>query len=395
MDFFADAVRMTVFGQLAMIVIPLAIAALGLRLRVVTKWIVVALMLVTVSIVASTFYLDDIFYYEVSVTVLNSYTDPAERTFLRDYDAKEFSSQASRDLAKSYAGDSVWQAVAGIFYAFGLVLILIGAALGLLVRTRSPSSTGASGPLGILRGANRLGLLLAVVGALVFFANVLVSNVLVENFGVEYHRGEGIGRGMQSNYWAVEEVGSEEIASWFWPVMILDKVAYVGASLFWIGILILAFPLVKIVWHFVQSTRDMFRVLGFALVVFGASVTVFDFLVLQRFIIPTLREIAAPTRGIMFLSSFSYYPGWLRTSISIMDLLGPISIIAGIVFILLGRYTLPILGSLIAGYFESWFRASGGGSTGSDTSDSSSSSEPTSGGGAGYGAYIRSQGRGR
>ena len=388
LSFFAD-----LFGPISLIVLALAICALCYRLRLAMRFLICALVLAGISLYVARPMLSETFY-DVGLKVLSSYGDPGERAIWPD--------PARRDLPDTVVtevpyGDGLQGfdtttaegrvgAISGLKYETGarylgyaaaallftgLVIACLGTALRLLGVTREPaaapaSTSRASGLFSKIGRDVRVGLAMVAIGWVLFLVGGLPQDIFNGSLpgGVDYLRGEGI---------------NSEAAHLFWPMMILDKVQYMGGALIWMGIAFSFFPLVRRAWRWACSKHDhYYRKLGFALVAFGTPVSVFSLNVLPALIIPTVRETAAPPGDFMFLSSFTYYPEWLRTSMSIMDILGPACIISGILFILFGENTLPWICKLIAKYFSSWFASPGRpSSSGSPSSSERDSGPPT------------------
>ncbi len=362
-----------IFAVGSFIVLAVATCALAFRLRLITRFVIAFLASAGVIIVASGLYLGEPFY-DSGMQFLNSYTDLPQKEWwsltelppvvaaetsegIRLLDASDPRAAEVLSAIKEERGGRFLMAIGAGFVFIGLLIACFGMASRLMGITKEPvSASGQPGLFSRLGRSTKAGLAMIVVGFLMLVLGPAPQDTL------DYIND-------------VAPLMSSEATHLEWPFeigYIGGKIGYIGGAFIWSGLALLAFPLVKLVWYFVLATRDPFRVLGFAMVVVGVPVTAFAFEVLPGFIIPTVRESFAPPDNTLFLSSFTYYPGWLRTIISILNHLGPICIIAGIVFIVLGRHTLPILGGLIAAYFESWFRASGGGSSESVSSSSSS-----------------------
>ena len=342
-----------VFEQLSLIVLAMAICALCFRLRLAMKFLISALVVVGISLLVIRPVLAETFY-GTGLQVLNSYSDPAERGFWLDpaeMDLPDTVVTETRDGLQGYdttTNDGRAGAIAGIkyergaryleyaaaaFFFAGLVLACLGTAARLMGVTKEPTSASASGAPGLFSRMGRsvrVGLAMVAIGWVLFLVGGLPQEALngSREGGVDYIRGDGI---------------NAEAAHLFWPMMILDKVQYMGGALIWAGIFFsLIFPFIGRVWRWACSKPDhYYRRLGFALVAIGVPISVFSLNVLPALIIPTVREIAAPPGDFMFLSSFTYYPEWLRTSMTIMDFLGPVCIVAGVLFVLLGENTLP------------------------------------------------------
>ena len=180
-------------------------------------------------------------------------------------------------------------------------------------------------------------------------------------------------------------IDSDSPVRWlFWPLFAFEKASYIGGVTMWLGVLVIALALAdrRINRQAAAGEKNdaAFKKLGLALFAIGTLGGTFNYYVLEDFLIPTATTIGiAATGDFMFLSDWSAYPGWLRTSINILGYTWWIPTLLGMILFIGGRRAALMIVSIVVAPIALVIAAAGGilGSI------FSSSSTPSSGGGSG------------
>ncbi len=397
-----------VFGQLSLIVLALAICALCYRLRLAMRFLICALVLVGMSLYVARPMLSETLY-DVGLKVLSSYGDPGERGFWPDPakmdlpdsvvtevpygDGLEgFNTTTEEGRAGAISGLKYENGAKYLEYAAaallitGLVVACLGTALRLLGITREPvSASGEPGLLERINSFDRVGLIMVTVGWIAFLAGLLPQELINNAFekstgtygGTGYLRGEGI-------LWDAKHL--------YLPMVILDKVEFIGTASLLLGILVVMLGTPRRIlcrrglqfWRRSNEEDILFKNVGVVLMAFGGVVYILNFLILQGFLIPTIREI-----GIIATGNWDFfpYPGWLVILDIVTGAIAIISAVSGMISFVLGSRTGRFVGNSISRGMDTLDRLipdpppSSGGSSGISTSGGGRREQPTAHGG--------------
>ena len=358
-------------GNVAFLVFAFAVIALCFKLKMVTRWLMVALMLLAVALYVPRDLMAE-FTYDLGLTVLNASTDPAEREFWPDPEAVDldeivvvetwkgiegFNTTTPEGRAAAISGikfekgELILQVATGIVLVVGTIPFALGMALSLMGFPRSRGAASASGRPRFLgrfdRRLVKVSIVLVTIGALLRLFGALTPAILDEFLkdGLGYTRGGGI---------------SSENAHLFWPMVVLDKVGFIGAAAFMLGILILLHVFID--WVVVRIGRRSIENLGFGedeifeedkirirrigavLLVIGIVLYLSYFEFTLDFLIPAAKEIGIATTGNWeFLRNYNEYPGWLRIIITIQEIVWVPTTLLGIICVALPRLILGII----------------------------------------------------
>ena len=343
-------------------------------------------------------------------------------------------------VPRSAQYDNSWENAAALFFGVAIMLIGLSMASRLLGWTRSPEpASGASAFFDGMGSYNRLGMSLFVIGLVAFLVGLMpqeVLNALLPE-GVDYFRAGGI---------------NESAAALFWPMMILDKVEFLGIMSLWLGIALLLFGAPRAILFSLILRRgrallaadrrreleerlkrakmseaarskdfrerlaragrgtikdeeepdpvEEARTIQFALglMVFGLLAFLFASQVVEGFLLPTALEIgAAVTRDYDVLyTNWGDLPWWVRVPNAILKYLGAIAGLAGFVFFVVSlRSVRAIVRGIdtVMDKLDELFPPSP--PSGESPPGTTGTAGSTTHGGAGYGATLIARARGR
>lgn len=215
----------------------------------------------------STFFLGGVFY-SAGVSVLNPFTDETKREFWFDperIDAPDddpginpnvkgamaarkgetfyvetmsglrtYNTSIDADRAKGLSvirdeeGMRLLTIASVMFCSLGVIIFGTGIALrwlGIIDPPTTKPDTPVLFDVDRLDHMNRVGLFMVVMGAALYFFGGIALPVAAGEFGVDYQRGQGI---------------DVEFARLFWPMMILDKIAFISVIVFVVGLAVIA-----------------------------------------------------------------------------------------------------------------------------------------------------------
>lgn len=301
--------------------------------------------------------------------------------------------------------DTTVENMAAVFYGIALALLSFGLATRLLGITRVPEP--ATGLMKFIEGLgkyNRTGMVLPAIGIPLFVIGLapqeLIDSFFYQPHGTEYHRGQSL---------------APDASALYWPLMILDKVEYVGKFCFVAGIILLLLGaprriLFDLMLRFaymmkgsserseaiqnLTSTSTSIRqkvssirpgssgdetdaVECVQLIQFGLKLFTFGILgllllghVLEGFLIPTGAEIADIFVKDLDLFYFSWedYPGWLTASVAVIRFVSVIVGGAGALIIVVGTIELirqTRAAKAVGGALDKYLASSGSGRAGS------------------------------
>ena len=290
-----------------------------------------------------------------------------------------------------YLRDTTVESTSAFVYGVGLSLLSFGLAFQLLGITRPPEPASAlSNFIEALGISNRLGAICLVLGIPLFIVGLapqeIVDSFLFQPQGTDYSRATGI---------------RAEAAALFWPMMALDKVEFVGAMLFWLGLAILLLGTPRsLIYSAIKrrgeamlagdrrreaaeaakrlessSSKDFKKQLadirkgkgkedeeapnpveesyairfGLSLMIFGLLSFVFADQVLEGFVFYTALEVGAAVTGNYDLLYFywSDLPWWVRLPVGVLKYLGAICGVLGFIFVVVSLRTLQKIGAAI------------------------------------------------
>ena len=339
-------------------VVGLGLCFVCFRMQLAVRWVVAALAMVSVMLAVSIMFPStSSAFYGAGAGVLNLFTDPEQREFWPDIERsldrhygpggivvtefngefQSFNIAAERDQAisalQAEQGAQALNFLAYIPFALGIVIAASNVALRLLRGAGAPAPSADDAPQAApapvrFGRADRVGLLLASIGLVLAFGGpmteLILDEVVLED-GLNYSRGGGI---------------NAEYAHLFWPIMLLDKLSYIGGVMLVSGIVVLLSRRVVNRWGW-GAVRyeglDMAWVNWLGLALTLGSIGLFaDRHGLLDFLVTTLREfVIAFTGDFMFWIDYNAYPGWLQAlyeiqpSLSVIVALGIVIIVSG------------------------------------------------------------------
>ena len=256
--------------------------------------------------------------------------------------------------------DTTLESVAAFVYGIGIAVFFIDFAARLLGYSKPPeTATDTSVFIAGMGLYDVLGALLVAGGIPLFIIGLapqeIIDSFFYEPYGTGYFRASGI---------------RQEAAVLFWPMMVLDKIEFIGAFSFFLGIVILLLGLPRRILFAlimrrarsllaadekrktedqasrkvgdaeenVSSPIDEAYVIqfGIALIVFGFLTFVFVEQVIERFLIPTILEIGVEvTRNYAVLyTTWGDYPWWLKALLIVLRVVGAIAGMIGALLVI-------------------------------------------------------------
>ena len=376
-------------ANLGSLLIAIAMCCLSFRIRLVARYAMVALLVPGIVIFVFAAPLGEP-VYDAGVLVLNSVTDPSDRSFWVDPNHRDVpgyddmpdwvfvetgdgvqrvdtTTEAGRDLAmwgiKTDLGEKYLQALSLLLSGPAMVLASLGVASRLMGITRAPPAlAGRPGLFDGLSRRTKIGLILMALGFAMAAVGAGLGDFLDSIFDdrLYYLPGEGVNREAQGVAFSM---------------LFLYKAKWLGYLAWSLGIILLLVgtPRRKLfAWYDRRAGLPWDPVLKktgtwlFAIGILGAVV---QFHGVAGVFLGTVREIQLMTTGDMQV--LVEVPGWFRTLDTILDLWA-LGNILGMIIFGAGSKTVRSIVMTIASWTQNL--GSSGSSSGSGTSTSSQSS---------------------